>query len=55
MPLEIVKRSDAARASRCCPSAGLSSAHSDGSVAAADWRKTSRTSRARTLPSLSWP
>jgi hypothetical protein len=55
IPLEIVKRSDTAKASTFCPSAGLSSAPSVGSVAAGVWPRTSRTSPVPTPPSSSSP
>ena len=53
--LEIVKRSDGAQASRCCPSAGSSSAPSAGSTAAGAWPRIGRTSTARPSPSSNSP
>ena len=50
--IEIVKRSDQAKASSRCPSAGSSSERSPGSTAAEDWPRTGRTSTSQ--PSCSF-
>jgi hypothetical protein len=48
IPLEIVKRSDAAKGSTCCPSVGSSSAHTPGLTVADGLSKTTRISLAIT-------
>ena len=52
IPLHIVKRSDAAKGSTCCPSVGSLSAHTAGLTVADGLSKTTRTSPAITQRSL---
>ena len=49
--IEIVKRSDQAKALSSCPNAGSSNAPWPGSIAAAGWPRIGRTSTARHSPS----
>ena len=53
--VEIVKRSDQAKASSLCPSAGSSNEPSLGSAAADDWPRTGNASTARRSPSCASP